>query len=148
MWLLSLVHLAWSQVAFLTYRLPALACAPPLLLRLMRQHSPKGTLLHVEIVASPNLPGQLSGVKLALNVPSAVSAPSKVTPYIAALVTQPCLCPVTTVADEHSLARMASPHKSAMAIEKCPCRRPGRASHDVVGVLSRTAFVKTLHAMF
>lgn len=72
------------QVAFLTYRLPALACAPPLLLRLIRQHSPKGTLLLVEIVASPNLPGQLSGVKLALNVPSAVSSPAKVRPELAA----------------------------------------------------------------
>ncbi|BDA44585.1 hypothetical protein COCOBI_06-0610 [Coccomyxa sp. Obi] len=71
---------AHSQVAFLTYRLPALACAPPLLLRLIRQQSPKGTLLLVEIVASPNMPGQLSGVKLALNVPSAVSTPSKAKP--------------------------------------------------------------------
>lgn len=65
-------------MAFLKYRLPALACAPPLLLRLNRQQGPRGTLLLVEIVASPNLPGQLSAVKLALNVPSAHVAPFKV----------------------------------------------------------------------
>ncbi|KAK9908229.1 hypothetical protein WJX75_004580 [Coccomyxa subellipsoidea] len=69
-----------SQVAFLKYRLPALACAPPLLLRLNRQQGPRGTLLLVEIVASPNLPGQLSAVKLALNVPSAHVAPFKAKP--------------------------------------------------------------------
>ncbi|EIE21363.1 hypothetical protein COCSUDRAFT_56582 [Coccomyxa subellipsoidea C-169] len=69
-----------SQVPFLTYRLPALACAPPLLLRLTAQHGAKGTLLCVEIVASPNLPGQLSAVKLALNVPSVLGAPSKAKP--------------------------------------------------------------------
>lgn len=68
------------QVAFLKYRLPALACAPPLLLRLSGQRGPRGSLLSVEIVASPNLPGHLTGVKLALNVPSAQANPSKVPP--------------------------------------------------------------------
>jgi hypothetical protein len=65
-------------VAFLSYRLPALACAPPVLLRLNRQQAPRSTLLTAQVMASPNLPGSLCGIKLALDVPSSQGPPSKV----------------------------------------------------------------------
>lgn len=76
--LVNIRHAMW-QVPFLTYRLPAVACAPPLLLRLKRQQGRRGTLLSVHVTASPNLPGSLCGIKLALDVPSFQgNAPSKV----------------------------------------------------------------------
>ena len=66
------------QAALLRYTLPAMACAPPLLVSLTSQRSTKGVLLTCHILVSPSMPGSLEDVSIDLHIPSAPQAPLKV----------------------------------------------------------------------
>ena len=67
-----------AQAAFLQYRLPAVACAPPLLLRLSARRAMRAVLLEANLAAAPGLPGPLEGLVLDLEAPAALGDPSKV----------------------------------------------------------------------
>ena len=67
-----------AQAALLRYTLPAMACAPPLLVSLTSQSSAKGVLLTCHILVSPSMPGSLEDVSIDLHIPSAPQAPLKV----------------------------------------------------------------------
>ena len=68
------------QATLLRYTLPAMACAPPLLLSLIRQSSAQGVLLTCHILVSPSMPGSLETVTVDLHIPSSPHTPLKVPP--------------------------------------------------------------------
>jgi len=65
------------QAAFLQYRLPAVACAPPLLLRLAVRGAPRAVLLEAQLAAAHGLPGALQGLVLDLDAPAALGELAK-----------------------------------------------------------------------
>ena len=75
------------QATLLRYTLPAMACAPPLLLSLVRQSSARGVLLTCHVLVSPSMPGSLEAVTLDLHLPSSSQAPLKVPPGGACVLT-------------------------------------------------------------
>ena len=72
------------QVAFLKYKLPAIACQPPLLLclSLMAPAAPPGQprqlLLSVQFAVSPILKGSFRKAVLDLDLPAALGQPQQV----------------------------------------------------------------------
>lgn len=66
------------QVPLLRYRLPAMACTPPVLASLISQSSSKGVLLTCHILVSPSMPGSLEAVALSMLLPAVSKAPVKV----------------------------------------------------------------------
>ncbi|KAK9845801.1 hypothetical protein WJX81_002731 [Elliptochloris bilobata] len=76
----SFEHADSAQAAFLQYRLPAVACTPPLLLRLSARRAARAVLLEARLAAAPGLPGALEGLVLDLEAPAALGDPSKITP--------------------------------------------------------------------
>ena len=79
------------QAILLRYTLPAMACAPPLLLSLVSQSSARGVLLTCHVLVSPTMPGILEAVTLDLHLPSSSQAPLKVPPGGAfLLISKPC----------------------------------------------------------
>jgi len=68
------------QAAFLQYRLPAVACAPPLLLRLAVRGAPRAVMLEAQLAAAHNLPGALQGLVLDLDAPAALGELAKARP--------------------------------------------------------------------
>ena len=66
------------QVPLLRYRLPAMACTPPVLASLVRQSSSKGVLLTCHILVSPSMPGSLEAVAFSMLLPAVSRPPVKV----------------------------------------------------------------------
>ena len=66
------------QVPLLRYRLPAMACTPPVLASLVRQSSSRGVLLTCHILVSPSMPGSLEAVSISMLLPAISEAPLKV----------------------------------------------------------------------
>ena len=77
MWYNGLGLWPW-QAAFLQYRLPAVACPPPLLLRLTARGAARAVLLEARLAAAPGLPGPLEALVLDLDAPAALGDLAKV----------------------------------------------------------------------
>lgn len=79
----SLLH-AFLQEPLLKYRLPAVACPPPLLLQITpvlppESAGPKQAVLFVvQYCISPRLTGPLRDISMTLQVPKSLGQPSKV----------------------------------------------------------------------
>ncbi|KAK9811542.1 hypothetical protein WJX72_005642 [[Myrmecia] bisecta] len=75
-----------GQMPFLKYHLPAVACLPPILLRvscvfsLASVASQQSLLVVVQYTVNPSLPGPLEAAVLDLDVPKACGNPGKVSP--------------------------------------------------------------------
>ncbi|KAK9788863.1 hypothetical protein WJX73_003471 [Symbiochloris irregularis] len=76
-----------QQAVFLRYRLPAIACHPPILLGLTAtlglgpEHSQAGVTLMVQYAISPTLTGSLRSATLDLDVPAGLGPASQVFPH-------------------------------------------------------------------
>lgn len=75
------------QVAFLRYKLPAIACTPPIMLRLHAapvtslpgtQSTGAGVRVLLQWATSPQLPSEFQQMVLEISVPASYGAPVKV----------------------------------------------------------------------